>query len=521
MLDYNKDDVIDNNIKTIPIPTFIHNELKHFSKEDTGRSLPSLLDGLKPSTRKILYACTLRKLFSKKDEIRVAQLAGYVSDKTCYHHGEASLNDAIVGMAQNFVGTNNINLLFPSGQFGTRLLGGNDNASPRYIHTYLEKLTKFIFRQDDEPILKHLDDDGVKIEPENYYPIIPMILVNGSKGIGTGFSTSIPCYNPTDIIDNLLNLIDNKEVNVMNPWYKNFMGNIVKIDSDTYDIYGNYNIIDDNTILLNELPIGIWTSSYKDFLETIQYDADTSKNVIVGFTDNNTDERISFAITFPDRKLTLYQNNDTIESRLRLVKKLKTSNMHVFDENGNIKLFKNAEDILTHWYGIRLEKYQERINFLIGKISNELDLLKYKALFIKYVLEDKIIVFKQKKQDIINKLEEFNFPQLSTNNDVKSYDYITTMPLFNLTYEKIEELNSKLKEKEEELYLVKTTPATDVWKKELKELRTEYNKWYKEKHDEFLSNIEDTSKITKVKKSTDIKKKKKPKSKQQKNLKTV
>jgi len=514
LLKYDKDVVLNNDQKVVPIPEFIHKELKHFSNDDLNRSIPSICDGLKTSTRKILYATFLRKLFTKKDELRVAQLAGYVSDKTCYHHGEASLNDAIVGMAQDYVGSNNINILYPSGQFGTRLLGGKDKASPRYIHTFQEKLTKFIFRAEDEPILNYLDDDGVKIEPECYYPIIPMILVNGAEGIGTGFSTSIPSYNPEEIIENIFALMKDKEMKTMNPWYKNFKGKIIKVDDKTYDIYGNYDILDDNTIVINELPLGIWTSVYKDFLESIQYDSDSKKNVIVGFTDSNTDERVSFAITFPDRKLTLYQNNDTIESRLKLVRKLKTSNMHLFDENGTINAFENPESILKYWYHIRLEKYEERKTYLIGKISNELDLLKYKALFITYVLDEKIIVFRQKKQAIIDKLKEFEFPELSTSDDSKSYDYITTMPLFNLTQEKIDELNNKLKEKEEELDNVKSTTPVDMWAKELKELLKMYKKWYEEKTEEFNANVEDNNKVKKVKKSTNIKvKRRKSKSK--------
>ena len=508
LLNYDRSEVLNNDQKIVPIPEFIHKELKHFSNDDLNRSIPSICDGLKISTRKILYSAFLRKLYTKSTELRVAQLAGFVSDKTCYHHGEASLCDAIVGMAQDYVGSNNINILYPSGQFGTRLLGGKDKASARYIHTYLEKLTKYIFRAEDEPILNYLNDDGVMIEPDQYYPIIPMVLVNGAEGIGTGFSTSIPCYNPKDIIDNIFNIMDNKKVKSMSPWYKNYKGKIVKVDDNTYDTYGNYDILDSNRIIINELPLGSWTTPYKELLETIQYDSDSKKNVIVGFTDNNTDERVHFVITFPDKKLALYQNNDTIEAKLKLIKKIKTSNMNLFNENGTIQTFENVEDILKYWYEIRLKKYVDRREYLIGKINNELDLLKYKALFIKYVLEEKIIVFKQKRQSIIDKLIELKFPELSTSNENKSYDYITNIPLFNLTLEKIEELNNKLKEKEQELNYVKITPPVDVWRLELKELLKEYEAWYTNKVKEFNENVDGNIKITNLKKKTSIKRKK-------------
>lgn len=511
LLSYNKDEVLDNNDKSVPIPNFIHKELKHFSNDDLNRSIPSISDGLKISTRKILYSTFLRKLFTKKDELRVAQLAGYVSDKTCYHHGEASLCDAIVGMAQNYVGSNNINLLYPAGQFGSRVLSGKDKASPRYIHTYLEKLTKYIFRSEDEPILNYLNDDGVMIEPEQYFPIIPMVLVNGAEGIGTGFSTSIPNYNPKDIIQNIFNLMDSKDVKTMKPWYKNFKGCVSKMDDFTYEVIGDYTIIDDNRIIINELPIGTWTTMYKEYLESIQYDNDSKKNTIIGFTDNNTDERVHFVVTFPDRKLNLYQSNNTLYDRLRLIKKLKTSNMNLFNEEGRIMNFKKVEDILKYWYDIRLKKYEERKIYLIGKIENELDLLKYKSMFIEYVIDKKIIIFRKKKNEIIEKLEKLKFPRLSNVGDDKSYDYITSIPLFNLTEEKIEELKNKLKEKEKELEYVKITTPIQMWKIELKELLKEYTTWQDSKEKEFNNNISGDINISKLNKKTDIKKKNKVK----------
>ena len=202
---YDRTDYVDTNNQTVSYEDFINKEFIHFSKYDCDRSIPNLMDGQKTSLRKILYAAFKKNLTT---EIKVAQFSGYVSEHSCYHHGEASLNGAIVGMAQNFVGSNNINLLVPSGQFGTRLKGGEDSASERYIFTLLNKITRTIFPQVDDHILTYLTDDGTPVEPIYYMPIIPMVLVNGSKGIGTGFSTDIMCYNPVDIISylNILSL---------------------------------------------------------------------------------------------------------------------------------------------------------------------------------------------------------------------------------------------------------------------------------------------------------------------------
>ena len=510
LLNYDKDIVLDNEEKIVPIVDFIHKELIHFSNDDLNRSIPSINDGLKPSTRKILYSSFLRKLYSKKNELRVAQLAGYVSDKTCYHHGEKSLADAIVNMAQNYIGSNNINILYPSGQFGTRLLGGDDKASPRYIHTYLGELTKYIYREEDNPILNYLNDDGVLIEPASYYPIIPMVLVNGAEGIGTGFSTSIPKYNPRDIIENIFNLMNKTQLKKLKPWYFNFKGKVIKSDKNTYSIYGNYKILDGNTILINELPIGMWTTNYKEYLEKIQYDNDSKSNVIIDFTDNNTDEKIHFVVTFPDNKLDLFVRNDTIEGKLKLIKKIKISNMHLFNDNNAIQKFDDVNDILSQWYDTRLDKYKLRKEYLISKINSELDLLKYKSLFIKYVIEEKIIVFKRRKNDVIKDIEKFKFPKLSEN---KSFDYITNMQLFSLTKEKIQELENRIKNKEKELKKVIKKSEINMWKEELNEFIKKYDIWHDKRVSEFEKNIIHTEEIKKSKKKTVVKRKKKNKKK--------
>ena len=506
LLNYDKNEVLNNDQKIVPIPEFIHKELIHFSNDDLNRSIPSLCDGLKVSTRKILYSAFLRKLFTSKNELRVAQLAGFVSDKTCYHHGEKSLCDAIVGLAQDYIGSNNINILHPSGQFGTRVMGGHDKASPRYIHTYLGELTKYIYREEDIPILNYLNDDGVSIEPEYFFPIIPMILVNGSEGIGTGFSTSIPSYDPMKIVENIENLMENKSIKKMKPWYINFKGKVRRHDENTYNVIGHYSVIDNNNIIINELPIGQWTTPYKEHLEAIQYDSDGKKNIIIDFTDNNTDEKIHFVVTFPDKKLEMYIKNDTIESKLKLVKKVKISNMHVFNRFNMIQKFKTPEDIISQWYNFRLEKYTDRKNHIIDKLTNELDLLKYKAKFIKYVLKKKIVVFKQKRATIINKIKEYEFPKLAVGKESKSYDYITNLSLFSFTLEKIEELENKLKDKEKELALVKSTSELNMWKKELNEFKSAYKKWYNKKTKDFDKNINNKIKIVTSKKKTSLKK---------------
>lgn len=231
--------------KKITFSDFVNKELVLFSNLDNERSIPCVVDGFKPGQRKVLYSCFKRNLVK---ELKVAQLAGSVAELSAYHHGEASLMSTIINLAQNYVGSNNINLLLPIGQFGTRLHGGKDAASPRYIFTALSPLTRLLFNAKDDPLFNYLNDDGLKVEPEWYCPIIPTVLVNGAEGIGTGWSTKIPNYNPREIIQNLKRMIKGQDPLPMEPFYKNFRGKIEQLDDVRVLINGKIAVIEDNTI---------------------------------------------------------------------------------------------------------------------------------------------------------------------------------------------------------------------------------------------------------------------------------
>jgi len=478
LMNYDRNNILSNAQKKVTIPAFVHKELIHFSNDDINRSIPSLCDGLKPSQRKILYGTILRKLFNKKDEIRVAQLSGFVSDKACYHHGEASLQGAIINMAQNFVGSNNINILYPSGQLGTRVLGGKDAASPRYIHTYLGDLTRYIFRSEDDPVLRYMEDDGTPIEPEYYVPIIPMILVNGASGIGTGFSTDIASYNPEDIIGNIFNLMDGNKVKSMKPWYNKFEGRIVALDGGDYACYGKYEKLDDDKIHISELPVGTWTSPYKEFLEEYS-SGDKNKDLIASYQSDITDDKVSFTVVFKSGELEKMEDKDAVYQKMRLVTKISTGNMHLYNAAGNIQKYASPTEILREFYGVRIEMYAKRKAYIVARLTHELDLLKYKIQFIQYILDKKILIERQKKDDIIKRLEHFKFPRLASSYQGADagYDYLTNMYLFSLTEEKINELEDKYEKKDEELANVKAVTEEEMWRTELGELLDKYKTW--------------------------------------------
>ncbi len=476
---YKSDLVLDNNNKFITFHEFINKDLIHFSNSDIIRSIPDICDGLKPSQRKILYGSFKRKLHNQ--EIKVAQLSGYIAEHTEYHHGEISLQGAIINMAQNFVGSNNLNLLNPNGNFGTRRLGGKDASSSRYIFTQLNEVTKYIYKQDDESVLVYNYEDGVQIEPTVYYPIIPMVLVNGAEGIGTGFSTFIPSYNPIDIVENIKKYLVAKSVNKdapvtlneLHPWYRGFTGQVTKLNEDTWQISGSYKIINENTIKISELPVGMWTETYREYLEEL-IDEGT---IINNYDDNSNVQNVDITIYFINNALQQLIKCNSIEKKLKLSTTVKTSNMHLY-KNNIITKYKNANQILDDFIKIRLEMYDARKNHIIKILLNELNIIKYRKMFIEQILDKEIVIERKKKEEIIQTLKDNNYPELSFNiNNTTSYDYLTNLPLWSLTFEKIEDMIKDYNNKKLELDTYTNTSVENLWLHELELLEESYDKY--------------------------------------------
>ena len=460
---------------------FINNDMIHFSKYDNDRSIPNICDGLKISLRKILYAGFKKNLTS---EMKVAQFSGYVSEHSCYHHGEASLNGAIIGLAQNYVGSNNINLFMPCGQFGTRLMGaGRDAASERYIYTYLNPITRKLFPELDDNILKYNEDDGVIVEPIYYAPIIPMVLVNGAKGIGTGFSTDIMCYNPIQIIDYLVGKLNhtNMKTLVIDPYYQGFKGTIYPCDEqcNKYVIKGCYEILGNDKIRVTELPIGTWTQDYKEFLEqrlTSNTGTSNKEELIKDFKDNSTDLNVEFEITFyPGQmsKLLLEKhdyNIEGIEKYLKLYSIQSTTNMHLFNEKEQLRKYQTVYEIIDAYYAIRYDYYAQRKDYIILKLNAELKTLSAKARFIQYNLDTTIDLRKKSKDEIFTILTNFKF-DLGENGD---FNYLIKMPMDSVSKENVEKLMKEHEQKKAELETIKAQTLEEMWLKELEELKIAY-----------------------------------------------
>ena len=424
---------------------------------DNQRSIPSVCDGLKPSERKILYGCFKKNL---REEIKVAQLVGYISEHTAYKHGEQSLAGTIVAMAQNFVGSNNINLLMPNGQFGTRNKGGKDCASSRYIFTELNKVTRHLFNQNDSPLMDYIFEEGQKIEPKWYLPIIPMILVNGCEGIGTGWRSQLPCFNPHEIIKSLKSKLEGKGFTPLQPWYKGYQGEIIenKDNKGHYIVTGQYHWDENNPkkVIITEIPIKKWTEDYKYFLQELMgieiisrnseentkkkgknngrkksqdksnsEDEDKQKKkkkeiVIEDLRENHTYNRVCFEVTLLDEYAKKFkQDEELFKKTFNLTSTINIKNMVLFSPEGKLKKYNSIEEILQTFYDLRLQYYHLRKDYMISLLKKEVATLSNKARFIKMVIEDELVIKKKKRAVLVNELYELKFDTQTMLNEKK------------------------------------------------------------------------------------------------------
>jgi DNA topoisomerase-2 len=490
---YNREDYLDTNKSDISYEEFINKELIHFSKYDCDRSIPNLMDGLKISLRKILYSAFKKGL---THEIKVAQFTGYVSEHSGYHHGEASLNAAIVGLAQNFVGSNNINLFAPNGQFGTRLKGGQDSASERYIFTHLNRITRHIFNEQDDKILKYLNDDGLLVEPLYYAPILPMILVNGTKGIGTGFSTDIMSYNPTTIIQYLkskLMLEDTSSIHFI-PYYEGFTGTITPVTQSNQDgkflIRGKYEKVGPDKIRVTELPVGTWTDDFKEYLENFADASAVDKTgkkipaIVKDYDDMSKDTTIDFTITLAKGKVAeleavaLENGCNGLEKQFKLFTTGSTSNMHLFDATDKLKKYGSVKEIIDDYFETRLHMYKVRKEYMIEALTKDLVLLTNKMRYIRENLDGTIDLRRKKKDEVVAMLKNKGFDVIGDDED---YKYLTKMAMDSVTEENVAKLEKEHGDKETELNRVKETTIQQMWFGELEKLEEEYVRFREER----------------------------------------
>ncbi|TNN65299.1 DNA topoisomerase 2-alpha [Liparis tanakae] len=449
--------------KSLSYNDFVNKELVLFSNSDNERSIPCLVDGLKPGQRKVLFSCFKR---NDKREVKVAQLAGSVAEMSAYHHGEVSLMMTIVGLAQNFVGSNNLNLLQPQGQFGTRLHGGKDSASPRYIFTMLSPLARLLFPPVDDNLLKYNVDDNQRVEPEWYLPIIPTVLVNGAEGIGTAWASKIPNYDVREIVGNIHRMLNGDEPLPMLPSYKGFKGTIEQVMDNQFINTGEVAIIDSTTIEISELPVKTWTQ---------EYHTDTTVRFIVKMTP----EKLSEAEAAGLHKVFKLQQTVTCNS------------MVLFDHVGSLNKYESVQAVLKDFFELRMKYYVLRKDWLVGMLGAESAKLTNQARFILEKIEGSLVIENKPKKELIRMLQEMGYDsdpvkawkqaqeknvEVTQEDEVEEeeedtsgpdYNYLLSMPMWYLTKEKKEELCKQRDTKMTELNTLKKKDPASLWKEDL------------------------------------------------------
>ena len=463
---YNPASSIDRNERRVAVSDFINYELSHFSTYDCARSIPNIMDGFKPSQRKIMHVAMK---FLTKNEMKVGQLGPKVSELTDYHHGETSLMGAIINMAQDYVGSNNVNLLMPLGGFGSRLANGADAASPRYIFTKLNPVAMKIFDSRDSVLLKYLESDGSSIEPEWFAPVLPMILVNGTLGIGTGFSTSVLQYNPKDIakyIKSMLNGVK-PEKNLL-PWYKGFNGNIEKDAPNKYTTYAAWKFDDKKKCLhVTDLPINVWTDTYKAFCEKLLVE---DKSPLADIIYGNTDIIVDIKFIFKPAEYPKYKamDHDKLIKEFKLSSKLSSTNMYLFNAEGRIERFSNIYSIIKYYYIKRLDLYVKRRQALINQLKYEILILTNKSKFIKAVKNGKIDQRTMTEASLLKALiESFDADPRSSSTGLGAYEYLISMSYRSFTNENATKMEKLVKEKEAEMKELAATSAETMWIRDL------------------------------------------------------
>jgi DNA topoisomerase-2 len=474
---YDAKRTLDYGVQDVPYADFVHRELVHFSQYDLLRSIPSAVDGLKVSQRKALYGCFKRNL---KEEVRVAQLAAYISEQTAFHHGESSMQGTLVGMAQTFVGSNNVALIEGVGQFGTRLCGGGDAGAPRYIYAQLPHATRLLFPREDDAVLRHLDDDGFAIEPEYFVPVIPTLLVNGAVGIGTGYSTSVPCFNPADIIAAIRRMLDSEHAAAgaadpegfgaelfadLRPWYRGFRGSFEVIKGKLCS-RGVVQRAAPTKLRVTELPVGYWTEDFKQAVEALAERTPEVRAV----SNNSTDAAVDFTVTFSSKDaLDAWLSADDagvsrLEAELKLVsnKGLSMTNMHAFDPRGVIKKYDGPGDVLRDFYGVRLSAYARRKAAQLAALDRDLVVLENKVRFLDLILAGEVQLQSRSTEELDADLAGREVALVDG-----SFRYLTSMAIASMTTDRRLALAAELESKRGLREELSALSIQDMWRRDL------------------------------------------------------
>tara|TARA_B100000787_G_scaffold169987_1_gene163296 strand:- start:7542 stop:10781 length:3240 start_codon:yes stop_codon:yes gene_type:complete len=422
----------------------VDSELKQFSHETLARAIPSMVDGLKESQRKIIFAA-FQKFGASNQPFKIAQLASYTAEKTAYLHGETSLGNAITKMTQGFVGSNNVPLLVPEGQTGSRLQLGADAASTRYTFTRLQEYTRNIFHKDDDAILSYRIEEGLSIEPEYFFPVIPMILVNGAEGISVGYRSVVPQHSFEDVVKCMLNRLKNGSFGPLTPSWNGFKGTVTEDESAWYT-HGVFEYTNSSTIVVTEIPVGVSTDKYTAHLQKL-----VEKSQIVRFTSAAPDENsIYFTLQVPP---------GFNASALKLTNSITKRCLNLLDASGAVQTFASVADVCISFYNVRFGAYAKRRRHLITTLKERLTYIMYKSKFIELVLHDKLDI-KNTKAFLLEQAKHYDLPQDRTEEFLK-------LSILTLSKEFVLKLQEEQRELERALHETENTSTEQFYERDL------------------------------------------------------
>ena len=433
------------------VTKFLNEEVVNFASYSTMRAIASLVDGQKNAGRKVIYSVMNRP----NKDTKVSILSGLIMTDTEYLHGDIS--GSIITLAQNYAGTNNLPLLTREGNFGSRF--ENEASATRYIFTAKEKYFDNIFNKDDNNVLIEQHFEGTKIEPRFFVPTLPLILINGSEGIATGFAQKILSRNPDKIKKAILSILSNKKINedYLTPSFNGFTGTVKQGDTiNQWLVKGTIKRLSSSKILIEEIPIGYDLKTYISILDDLE-----ENKVIKSYKDKSENDKFCFEITMSPSDLVKFSDEDLLQ-KFKLIKKI-SENYTCLDENNRIRVFENSEEILRAFVKIKLEYLQKRKDYQLQKLEDDIKLDFSKYLFIKNIVENKLIINKRKKTDIETDLQKID-------NIIKkdgSFDYLLQLNILSLTEERMNKLQEDIKTKKESLDSLKLKSPEDIWKEEI------------------------------------------------------
>lgn len=439
--------------RILSVTELFNTSVREYSVYANLRAIPSVMDGFKPSQRKAIFGTLKRNASIPNTGIKVSQLAAAVSEVAAYHHGEGSLEGTITKLAQNYPGSNNLNYLQPMGQFGSRL--SETPASSRYIFTKLAPCFRKIFKKEDDLILKHLEEDGEQIEPEFYLPILPNVLINGANGMGTGFATNVYPYNPTDLKEFVLTRLKGKKsTKKLVPWFRGFTGTVER-DGEQITMKGSFRKVNTTTIVVDELPIGVYHDAYKAHLINL-----VDEGYIKDFDSNSTKDKFEFELTVP--RTTGYATDEELDRKLKMTSRDK-ENLTVWLVNGKVKRFQSPEELCEYFIEERLKFYEVRRQAVMRRLEDELIVLAEKCRFIElYLSGDNALRFsKMKKAELAAYLASEGFMHVET---------LMDMRIWQLTQDNIDKLMKEVEDTDAELQRYTKATATTLYIEDLEAL---------------------------------------------------